>query len=463
MTALVEVEPARDVQPDAWPSGTLTGRGSADQALVRLHRQAGTGRSPLAVVTGPAGVGRTTLLRRHLARHGGSDPVVWLTCERDERNVPFAAAEVVLGESVEPDACERQVGRLLLDRLRGRTPGDGWGDGSVRTVVVDDLQWMDPRSFRALRFALRRLHEPGHLTVLSQRTGSRHAADLESVAPASTTSIGLAPFDEEEVRELVRLRTAMEVSTSAAGRIMRVTAGLPWVVAPLVDELGASGADVARLQPRVVVPAARRLLDSLELATRGLVEAAAVVGSTAPSHVLAAIGHELGTDPDVAGAAVAEALAAGLIEEDHGRVVVVCPMVALAVRESMSAARRESLRERARRSRLTSPVRAAAGAVPTAAAVPPPVPAVPAPSASASPPLTPQEATVAGFVRRGLTNKEIADEMSLTPKAIEYHLTRIFSKVGVRNRRELRRQSVGVVPDPSNAGSALSTWVSAWR
>lgn len=461
MTALVEVDRGRDVQPDAWPFGGLSGRGSADQDLVRLHRQADAGRSPLAVVTGPAGVGRTTLLRRHLARHGGSGPVVWLTCERDERDVPFAAAEVVLGESVEPDASERQVGRRLLERLRGRTSGVERGEGCVRTVVVDDLQWMDPRSFRALRFALRRLHEPGHLTVLSQRTGSPHAADLESVAPASTTSIRLDPFDEEEVRALVRLRTAMEVSTSAAGRIIRVTAGLPWVVAPLVDELGGSGADVARLQPRVVVPAARRLLGSLEPATRGLVEAAAVVGSAAPGDVLAAIGHELGTDPDVAGAAVAEALAAGLVEEDHGRVVVVCPMVALAVRESMSAARRESLRERARRSRLAGPARVARGTLPTTAAAPPPVPAVPAPSAS--PPLTAQEATVAGFVRRGLTNKEIADELSLTPKAIEYHLTRIFAKVGVRNRRELRRQPLGVVPDPGRTGSAPAPWSSAWR
>ncbi|MEU8827500.1 LuxR C-terminal-related transcriptional regulator [Streptomyces sp. NPDC048636] len=54
--------------------------------------------------------------------------------------------------------------------------------------------------------------------------------------------------------------------------------------------------------------------------------------------------------------------------------------------------------------------------------------------------LTPREREVAGLVGLGHTNREIAQELLLSVKTIEYHLRSIFSKLGVRNRRELRNR-----------------------
>jgi DNA-binding NarL/FixJ family response regulator len=51
--------------------------------------------------------------------------------------------------------------------------------------------------------------------------------------------------------------------------------------------------------------------------------------------------------------------------------------------------------------------------------------------------LTAQETTVADLVARGLPNKEIAAELYISPKTVQYHLTRIFTKLGVRSRSEL--------------------------
>jgi ATP/maltotriose-dependent transcriptional regulator MalT len=52
--------------------------------------------------------------------------------------------------------------------------------------------------------------------------------------------------------------------------------------------------------------------------------------------------------------------------------------------------------------------------------------------------LTEREQNVAALVARGLTNKEVASELYVSQKAVEYHLTNIYGKLGVRTRQEMR-------------------------
>lgn len=54
-----------------------------------------------------------------------------------------------------------------------------------------------------------------------------------------------------------------------------------------------------------------------------------------------------------------------------------------------------------------------------------------------STPLTPQEQAVADLVAQGLTNPETAQRLFLSEKTVQYHLTRIYSKLGIRSRTEL--------------------------
>lgn len=51
--------------------------------------------------------------------------------------------------------------------------------------------------------------------------------------------------------------------------------------------------------------------------------------------------------------------------------------------------------------------------------------------------LTPQEKAVAALVAAGNANAAVADELFLSVKTVEYHLTRIYAKLGVRGRAEL--------------------------
>jgi DNA-binding CsgD family transcriptional regulator len=58
---------------------------------------------------------------------------------------------------------------------------------------------------------------------------------------------------------------------------------------------------------------------------------------------------------------------------------------------------------------------------------------------SAASRLTASEQRVADLVAHGLTNKQIAAELVITPRTVEAHLTRIYAKLGVRSRVELAR------------------------
>lgn len=55
--------------------------------------------------------------------------------------------------------------------------------------------------------------------------------------------------------------------------------------------------------------------------------------------------------------------------------------------------------------------------------------------------LTPQESAVARLVVSGMSNREVAEELMLSTKTVEFHLSNIYTKLGVRSRSELRARA----------------------
>ena len=74
--------------------------------------------------------------------------------------------------------------------------------------------------------------------------------------------------------------------------------------------------------------------------------------------------------------------------------------------------------------------------------------------------LTDKERQIVDSVARGRTNREVAGELKLSHKTVEWTLTRVYRKLGVRSRTELVLLLVkhesgtepGFSPGPHEAG-----------
>jgi ATP/maltotriose-dependent transcriptional regulator MalT len=351
--------------------------------LRRMLEQARAGQPRLVLIEGPAGIGKTTLVRQFLAE-AAERCVLRASGEAAEAGLPFGILAQLLA------AAPTTPSDLAAVEVAGGRPVDSLSAGAVvldllgalqRTnpvvVVVDDLHWADQPSLRALTFALRRLRVDRVLTlVLTRDLAEARLPDglRRLLADDDTQQLRLGGLEVEELRALSGQLGHRPLSLRAAARLHAHTDGSPLHARALLEQLPTEVLD----DPQVPLPAPRSfaLLVLARLATCGadaqeLVAAASVLGVRCPLYQAAALAKLDDPLP-----ALEQAIAAGLLVEQPGTLTVGFPhpLVHAAIYQQLGPAHRAELHTRAASltddepARLRHRVHAASGPDPALAA-----------------------------------------------------------------------------------------------
>ncbi|MFP3900300.1 MAG: LuxR C-terminal-related transcriptional regulator [Acidimicrobiia bacterium] len=198
-----------------------------DHELDRIeHAVAGIdAQAPFLVIRGDAGIGKTALWRAGLKAHRAAGHRVLVARPTEDE---LQGAMVVLtdlfddvpaGDALDPDADlfdrARAVLRLLR-RLAVECPV---------VVAIDDLQWCDPISARALRYALRRLDDAPVAALATERE-SRAAGPPEIIPPERFEEMILGPLPIDAIRQVINAAVG-PIPRPALQRIHALAGGNP--------------------------------------------------------------------------------------------------------------------------------------------------------------------------------------------------------------------------------------------
>ncbi len=363
----------------AGPADLLLERDREVESLRSALAGAVSGGGRLALVEGPAGIGKSRLLAE-LRAAAQEDDMRVLTARGSEleREFPFGvvrqlfepaltdseARERWLAGAAAParaifEAADSHAGGLTSDATFAALHGLYWLTANVAAdgpllLSVDDLHWCDRPSLRYLAYLVRRLEDmPAMIgaTLRSTDPGTDPALIAEIEHDPATYAVRPGPLSAAAVTELVRARLGADADEGFCAACARVTGGNPLLLRQLLSSLKADGVKpdaahvdvVADIGPRAVSRTVLLRLARLPEEAVSVARAVAVLGESADLPAVAELA-EL-TEQQVADAsgrlAQAEILGPG------SPLGFVHPLVREAVYRELSAGQRELMHARA--------------------------------------------------------------------------------------------------------------------
>jgi hypothetical protein len=365
----------------AQPAALLEREHELERVRAAL-RAVGQRAGGVLVIEGAAGMGKSRLLEAARAR--ASDLGVRVLSARAtelEQGFPYGVVRQLFERTlVEADAAERErwlagAAALASDVLtaaltpaskapaRGVSasdPGYAWQHGlywlasnlsadSPLVLVVDDLQWCDAPSVRALAFIARRLDGQSLGLILATRPldPARSPETTTLVADPAAERLRLAPLTPAAIAVLVSSRLSGEPHDHFVRACDKVTGGNPFLVGELLEEAAARGlepaaaaaADVGAIVPRGVANAVLLRLARMVPAAATLARALSVLGDGAQ---VGDAGRLAGLAAGDLEEAMAALVSAGVVESGGG-VRFTHPILRSAIYGELSPAEHERL------------------------------------------------------------------------------------------------------------------------
>jgi len=347
----------------ARSADVFVGRQPELSALDKALTAARAGKPRVVLIEGEAGIGKSSLISEFQKANPGV-PVVTASGEETEAFLPYGIVQQLATEAATAPAAA--LADLELLAAGPRADADPLlvgvellalfsflqGNEAV-TVVIEDLQWIDLMSARALLFAIRRLSADRVLTVLTCRPGALpHLGDgwrRYVHSDHRATRLTLGGLNADELRTLCRALGRPGHSDRAFRRLSESTGGNPLLARALLAELDDKALDDPDAQlraPRSLAEVIQLRLDALSPAGRDFVAAAAVLGEHGRLVDVAAL-----ADTPAPEVALGEAERAGLLLEQQTpagwRVTFGHPLVRQALYDGLGGERRRELHRRA--------------------------------------------------------------------------------------------------------------------
>jgi DNA-binding CsgD family transcriptional regulator len=348
----------------ARPAEMFVGRQHELTALVAALDELSAGEPRFVLIQGEAGIGKSSLIARFLSERRDL-PVVTASGEESEAYLPYGLVQQIAasGARISPDA----LGELdLLSRFPPPADADplavgvellalisGLQDGNLVTLVIEDLQWIDLASARALLFAFRRLSADRVLVLLSSRAGATaqlgHGWERFLGSDRRVTRLILSGLGTEETGELCRALGRTGLTARNVRRLREQTGGNPLLTRAVLAELTEPElmtSDGSLHAPRSLAELVAHRSTTLSPAAGEVVAAVAVLGDRCS---LAEVAEVTGTAD--AAAALGEAERAGFLLEREAasgwQISFVHPLFRQAVYQQLGAERRRTMHLRA--------------------------------------------------------------------------------------------------------------------
>jgi DNA-binding CsgD family transcriptional regulator len=335
----------------------LVGREAEMQAL----RDALATSSALAIVLeGEAGIGKTALWRAGVERAAASGHRTLAARPGEaETELSHAALDDLLSPVADehaaelPDLQRHALDVALLRTAPGATAVSPRAVGSATLALIraaaargpvllaiDDVQWLDPASAEALRFAFRRLDDEPVIVLATRRlAGAGDRLDI-GFADERLVSIGVGPLGPEALHRLLQSRLDASIPRPALERLAEVSRGNPYHALEFARAaLRHSGGDdmTADLPlPDTIFAVLQVRLRELPAATGEALGTLAAMGRPSLDTAELVL-HDGALEP---------AFAAGVLHEDGGAIRFDHPLLADAAYRLLTPAKRRLVHER---------------------------------------------------------------------------------------------------------------------